>query len=80
MRLSDEAFEDMLKCFDSKDIPADRAVARQALENFLDLLKIIMRPLPLPPPGAFSFRDSTSDTDLALPRRRLTKQNRTLRQ
>jgi hypothetical protein len=45
-KLTDEEFEDMLKCFDPKDIPEDRLEARIRLEMFVGLVSLVMRPLP----------------------------------
>uniref|UniRef100_E6QWS1 Uncharacterized protein n=1 Tax=mine drainage metagenome TaxID=410659 RepID=E6QWS1_9ZZZZ len=59
MRISDETFKELLACFDPKDIPADmsREELRQRLENFVDLVALVMQPLPLPPKGESSFKE-----------------------
>lgn len=49
MKIDDLDYEDILACFDSKDIPSDPMEARQAIESFVDLVELLMRPLPLPP-------------------------------
>lgn len=48
MPLDDKDYEELLASFNSKDIPADQAQARQAIENFIDLIEFLARPLPQP--------------------------------
>src|SRR5438105_9687464 len=55
MRVSDEGLKEILACFPAEDVPTDPTEARCAVENFLDLLAIVMRPLPLPPPDRSSI-------------------------
>jgi hypothetical protein len=56
MPIDDIEFEELLALCDPADIPSDPTEARQALANFVDLLELLMRPLPLPPAGGSSFR------------------------
>jgi hypothetical protein len=56
MRLDDSDYEELLALFNPEDVPTDPVEARQAIENFVDLVELLMRPLPLPPAGASSFR------------------------
>jgi len=56
MRIDDTDFEEILALLPQENIPADPTEARQAVENFVDLVELLMRPLPLPPAGATSFR------------------------
>lgn len=59
MRIEDTDFEEILALFNQEDIPADPTEARQAVENFVDLVELLMRPLPLPPAGGSSFKRSS---------------------
>lgn len=61
MKIDDTDFEEILALLNHEDVPSDQAEARQAVENFVDLVELIMRPLPLPPPGASSFKQPSSD-------------------
>ncbi len=61
MRLNDKDFEEILALFNPEDVPIDPTIARQAIENFVDLVELLMRPLPLPPAGASSFKQPSSD-------------------
>ena len=54
MKLTDGEYKEIHACFDLKDIPKNPAIARQAIENFVDLVELLMRPLP--PPGGSSFK------------------------
>ena len=56
MRIDDTDFEEILALLPQESIPADSTQARQAVENFVDLVELLMRPLPLPPAGKTSFR------------------------
>ena len=56
MTITDQEFEELLSCFDPKDVPSDPVEARQAVEKFVDLVELLMRPLPLPPAGGSSFK------------------------
>jgi hypothetical protein len=56
MRLDDEEYKELLALCNPEDIPGDPAEARQAIENFVDLVELLMRPLPLPAEGETSFR------------------------
>lgn len=56
MRITDEEYKEILACFDLKDIPSDPAEARQVVENFVDLVELLSRPLPLPSQGGSSFK------------------------
>jgi len=49
IRISDEEYEELLALCDPETIPSNPIEARQALENFVDLVEILLRPLPLPP-------------------------------
>ena len=56
MKITDEEYKEILACFDPKDIPADPIEARQAIEDFVDLVELLSQPLPLPPAGGSSFK------------------------
>ncbi len=56
MKIDDEEFKELLACFDLKDIPSNPAEARQAIENFVDLVALLSKPLPLPPEDESSFK------------------------
>ena len=56
MPIDDTDFEEILALLPQEDIPADPVEARQAVENFVELVELLMRPLPLPPSGASSFK------------------------
>ena len=60
MRLDDTNFEEILALLPKESIPADPTEARQAVENFVDLVELLMRPLPLPPTGKTSFKPLSS--------------------
>lgn len=62
MRITDAEYEELLALFPKKSIPADPTEARQAIENFVDLVELLMKPLPLPPVGASSFKQPSSDS------------------
>ena len=62
MKIDDVDFEEMLALLPKESIPADPTQARQAVENFVDLVELLMRPLPLPPAGKTSFRPPSSDS------------------
>lgn len=62
MRIDDEDYEELLGLFGSENIPADPTEARQVIENFVDLVELLMRPLPLPPAGGSSFTQPSSDS------------------
>ena len=62
MRIDDEDFEEMLALLPKENVPADPLEARQAIENFVDLVELLMRPLPLPPAEGSSFRQPASDS------------------
>lgn len=49
MTITDEEFNGLLACFDPQNVPSDPVAARQAMENFVDLVEVLIRPLPLPP-------------------------------
>ena len=61
MKITDEDFKEILACFDPKNVPDNLTEARQVIENFVDLVEILMRPLPLPPAGRSSFMQRPSD-------------------
>lgn len=61
MRIDDTDFEEILALLPQESIPADSTQARQAVENFVDLVELLMRPLPLPPAGTTSFKQPSSD-------------------
>lgn len=48
MRLSDQAFNDMLDLFEPEDIPTGMSMeeVRQHIENFVDLVELLIQPLP----------------------------------
>ena len=60
MKIGDSDFEEIRALFPQEDIPADPTEARQAIENFVDLVELLMRPLPLPPAGKSSFKPPSS--------------------
>jgi hypothetical protein len=49
MKITNEEFKELLACFDPKDVPKNGEDARQAIENFVGLIELVSRPLPLPP-------------------------------
>ncbi len=61
MRIDDTDYEEILALLDHKSVPFDPTEARQAVENFVDLVELLMRPLPLPPAGETSFKQPSSD-------------------
>lgn len=56
MKIDDEDFEELLALFGPENVPEDPLEARQVIENFVDLVELLMRPLPLPPAGGSSFK------------------------
>jgi hypothetical protein len=60
MRIDDTDFEEILALLPKQSIPADPTEARQAVENFVDLVELLMRPLPLPPVGKTTFMPPSS--------------------
>lgn len=60
MPIDDADFQELLELLPKESIPADPTPARQAVENFVDLVELLMRPLPLPPSGLSSFREPSS--------------------
>ena len=60
MRINDADYEELLTLFNPDEIPPDPVEARQAIENFVDLVELLMRPLPLPPAGGYSFKPPSS--------------------
>lgn len=46
MRISDKDYEEFLGFFKPEDIPQNPVEARQAIENFVDLVALLARPLP----------------------------------
>lgn len=60
MRIDDSDYEELLALFPKESIPADPTEARQAIENFIDLVELLMKPLPLPPTGRSSFKQPSS--------------------
>ena len=61
MKIDDADYEATLAFLPKESIPADPTEARQAVENFVDLVELLMRPLPLPPAGKSSFKPLSSD-------------------
>jgi len=61
MKIDDADFEELLALFGPENVPEDPVEARQAIENFVDLVELLMRPLPLPPAGGSSFTQPSSD-------------------
>lgn len=55
-------YEELLALFQKESIPSDPTEARQAIESFVDLVELLMKPLPLPPAGASSFKLPSSDS------------------
>lgn len=62
MKIDDPDFEEIFALFLKENIPADPAEARQAVENSVDLVELLMRPLPLPPAGETSLKPLSSDS------------------
>ncbi len=60
MKIDDSDFEAILALLPKESIPAAPTEARQVVENFVDLVELLMRPLPLPPAGETSFRPPSS--------------------
>lgn len=60
MRIDDTDFEELLTLLKYEDAPSDPTVARHAVEKFVDLVELLARPLPLPPPVDFSLRQPSS--------------------
>ena len=56
MPIDDTDFEEILALLGHENIPTDPLEARQGVENFVDLVELLMKPLPLPPPGGSSFK------------------------
>ena len=61
MRIDDTDLEEILALLPRESISADPTEARQAVENFVDLVELLMRSLPLPPAGGSSFKPPSSD-------------------
>ena len=61
MRIDERDFEEILALLPKENIPADPTEALQAIENFVDLVELLMRPLPLPSAGDTSFKPPSSD-------------------
>ena len=61
MKIDDADFEEILALLPKESIPDDSTQARQAVENFVDFVELLMRPLPLPPAGETSFKPPSSD-------------------
>ena len=49
MRIDDEDYEEILALLPDENIPSAPTEARQAVENFVDLVELMTRLLPLPP-------------------------------
>ncbi len=60
MKIDDSDFEELKALFPKGSIPDDPTEAPRAIENFVDLVELLMRPLPLPPAGKTSFRPPSS--------------------
>lgn len=60
MRIDDSDYEELLALLGPENVPSDPMEARQAVENFVDLVELLMRPLPLPPAGASAFKQRSS--------------------
>ena len=60
MSIDDTDFEELLALLNHGDVPSDPTEDRQAVENFVDLVELLMRPLPLPPAGATSIKQPSS--------------------
>lgn len=56
MGIDDTDFEEILALLPKENIPVDPVEARQAVENFVELIALLVRPLPLPPKGSSSFK------------------------
>lgn len=67
MKVTDEEYKEILECFEIKDIPSDTVEVRVAIENFVDLVELLMKPLPLPPAGGSSFKLPSSETPPSSP-------------
>jgi hypothetical protein len=62
MQIDDTNFEEILALLPQESIPSDPVKARQVVENFVDLVEFLMRPLPLPSAGSSSFKQPSSDS------------------
>lgn len=62
MKIDDTDFGELLALFGPENVPENPLEARQAIENFVDLIELLMRPLPLPPVGGSSFTQPSSDS------------------
>jgi len=60
MGIDDTDFEEILALLPKENIPADPVEARHAVEQFVDLVELLMTPLPLPPAGSSSFKQPSS--------------------
>jgi hypothetical protein len=60
MPIDDTDFEEILALLPQENLPSDPTEARHAVENFVDLVELLAKPLPLPPPVEFSFRPPPS--------------------
>ncbi|MDP2604191.1 MAG: hypothetical protein Q8S00_16605 [Deltaproteobacteria bacterium] len=60
MKIDDSDFEEIKALLPKGSIPDDPIEARRAIENFVDLVELLMRPLPLPPSGLSSFQEPSS--------------------
>lgn len=56
MKIDDTDFEELVAILGPDNVPEDPLEARQAVEIFVELVALLMRPLPLPPPGGSSFK------------------------
>ncbi len=56
MRIDDNDYEEILALLPPESVPSDPVEARQAIENFVDLVELLAKPLPLPPPDGSSFK------------------------
>ncbi len=78
MQIDDTDFKEILELLPQENLPSDPAEARRAVENFVDLVELLMRPLPLPPAGPSALRQPSSDlpeqAPVSLPRPQSTSE------
>ena len=65
MGIDDTDFQELLALLPKESIPADPAEARREIENFVNLVELLMRPLP--PAGSSTPRQPSSSLREAFP-------------
>lgn len=61
MSIDETDFEELLPLLQDENAPSAPTEARQAVENFVDLVELLMKPLPLPPAGSSSLTQASLD-------------------